>query len=666
MALQRRERYGAAVEGADGAASAGTPGKSTLTQELAADGVRGAGSALPFADQIAASFGPAHAGTVQSIEAHTGGAAAAAADGIGARAYTTGNAVAFGSTPDLHTAAHEAAHVVQQRQGVHLKGGVGEAGDPYEQHADAVADRVVSGLSAASLLGGEAGEASAAPAVQRKGDGKAPKHDAKKDAADFEADGPMVVYALSGVFRNDPRMMESMPSKYVDAMKKLNRAVNGDRVANLPDLAHTVEHRALWDEAAPVFERFAMSAAHFGGPDDDLPARFQRVHQRVITEEAQGRAENAVIVGEGKQKKAMDMPDDRHPREQGAVLQATLPTLVSTIKTTIGRAKALGEQTGVSKEMLERLEAAEHVLSLGESFLKLNDEEFQKEINHVKSVMGGIATYSELVKHVLEIGSSSIALTCKASALLMKAVGDHAMAEACEHTGAAVSAGLGKVVAAVEIVHGVSILFDKNASTDDRIGAGVEIASGVVSMAGGSSVAALPIMGPYALIKGAQHLFSEAVLGFDTDEVRGIFKNIQTDAVLIGRAMEHLAAAQLLQQQEQDPERRAALVEEEQRRTVLLHRALESFLTSTADAQGSDLYKPGKNQIISDAFAVPRHHLAAARSPGEVADLAHEVVKHITWCFDRGPAIIQATATHKSIVDVDALEQKIESSLKKD
>lgn len=71
---------------------------------------------------------------------------------MGAQAFATGNHVAFAGAPDLHTAAHEAAHVVQQRVGVSLKGGVGAEGDVYEQHADAVADRVVAGGSAEVLL----------------------------------------------------------------------------------------------------------------------------------------------------------------------------------------------------------------------------------------------------------------------------------------------------------------------------------------------------------------------------------------------------------------------------------------------------------------------------------------------------------------------------------
>ena len=106
-------------------------------------------SALPHADQIQGAFGRHD---VSGIQAHVGGAAAEASDAMGAQAYATGDHVAFRGAPDLHTAAHEAAHVVQQRAGVHLKGGVGEVGDPHEQHADAVADAVVQGKSAEGLL----------------------------------------------------------------------------------------------------------------------------------------------------------------------------------------------------------------------------------------------------------------------------------------------------------------------------------------------------------------------------------------------------------------------------------------------------------------------------------------------------------------------------------
>ncbi len=176
--------------GSPGAAGgrAGTPGKRTLTEgvlqrsaavaaapeadvhEAAQRGIGGGGSALPHLARIQRSFG-AH--DVSNVQAHTGGAAERASHEIGAQAYAMGDHVAFAGTPDLHTAAHEAAHVVQQRGGVQLKGGVGEVGDPYERHADAVADLVVQGQSAEALLDEHAGGAGTsarggAPATQAR------------------------------------------------------------------------------------------------------------------------------------------------------------------------------------------------------------------------------------------------------------------------------------------------------------------------------------------------------------------------------------------------------------------------------------------------------------------------------------------------------------------
>jgi hypothetical protein len=112
-------------------------------------GVVGGGGSLPFVEQIQASFGTHD---VRDVGAHVGGAATTACAEIGASAYAIGNQVAFAAAPDLYTAAHEAAHVVQQRRGVHLEGGVGEVGDPYERHADAVAELVVQGQSAQTAL----------------------------------------------------------------------------------------------------------------------------------------------------------------------------------------------------------------------------------------------------------------------------------------------------------------------------------------------------------------------------------------------------------------------------------------------------------------------------------------------------------------------------------
>jgi hypothetical protein len=181
---------------ADGGALAGGD-----VQSVASAGVAGAGHALPHLGTIQNSFGRHDVGGVQ---AHTDGAAAASSSALGAKAYATGDHVAFRGAPDLHTAAHEAAHVVQQRAGVARKaidersesGGRGPAGsaggegarplsidggasDSFEQHADRVADAVVGGQSAEPLLDQVAGQGQSAPAatIQRK-----PESEQEEDA----------------------------------------------------------------------------------------------------------------------------------------------------------------------------------------------------------------------------------------------------------------------------------------------------------------------------------------------------------------------------------------------------------------------------------------------------------------------------------------------------
>jgi len=128
-----------APEGAPGAASEAS------VHAAAAQGIATPSSRLPHSDTIQRLFGRHD---ISSVHAHTGPEAAASARAMSADAYATGNHIVLGDRSDLHTAAHEAAHIVQQRGGVQLKGGVGAAGDAYERHADAVADRVVAGRSA--------------------------------------------------------------------------------------------------------------------------------------------------------------------------------------------------------------------------------------------------------------------------------------------------------------------------------------------------------------------------------------------------------------------------------------------------------------------------------------------------------------------------------------
>jgi hypothetical protein len=127
----------------------------------AAAGLAGPAQEVPHRAALEASFGQ----DLGFVQAHLAGPATDASADMGAEAYATGDHVAFAKAPDLHTAAHEVAHVLQQRDGaVQLAGGVGAAGDSYEREADAAADAVVRGDSVERIAAGGGGGS----AVQRR------------------------------------------------------------------------------------------------------------------------------------------------------------------------------------------------------------------------------------------------------------------------------------------------------------------------------------------------------------------------------------------------------------------------------------------------------------------------------------------------------------------
>jgi hypothetical protein len=137
--LQKKEQSG---DGARGAQPA-------RMHTMARAGVANAHAPLPHFHRIQAAFGRHD---LRDVKAEVGGPAGETNARMGSLGYTVGDRIGFRAAPDLRLAAHEAAHVVQQRGGVQLKDGIGRPGDPYEQQADVVADAVEHGRSAEPLL----------------------------------------------------------------------------------------------------------------------------------------------------------------------------------------------------------------------------------------------------------------------------------------------------------------------------------------------------------------------------------------------------------------------------------------------------------------------------------------------------------------------------------
>jgi outer membrane protein OmpA-like peptidoglycan-associated protein len=231
----------------------------------AAAGTSGSAGALPHLDAIQPLFGKHD---VSSVRAYTDGAATQGAQAIGAEAYAVGDQVAFAGAPTLHTAAHEAAHVVQQRAGVSLKGGVGEAGDRYEHHADAVADKVVRGESAEALLDEMSGASTGAAGVQRtpgvmRPDPARPERTRMQITGRYEAEDPgggnRITLELNQAGTHFEGWWQRRVSRFASGARMEHKRIAGDLVRD-SDLAATFRYER-WRDPGPGTPGAAASPA---------------------------------------------------------------------------------------------------------------------------------------------------------------------------------------------------------------------------------------------------------------------------------------------------------------------------------------------------------------------------------------------------------------------
>ena len=221
-----------------------------VVHRVAREASRSPSQPLPYFDAIQRSFGRHDVGRVR---AHTGAAASAGAEAIGAEAFTRGSHIVFRGAPDLRTAAHEAAHAIQQRSGVRLSDGVGRRGDRYERHAEQVADTVLRGGSAEALLDRFAsGPAAAVPpaGVQRiVRKGRNGKYHSTLDEGRREFDN-----------EDDARELDER----LQAARTAKRETVSQQLAQMDFTPPNLGEGRLSEAATPLAVTLGSHPAHFG------------------------------------------------------------------------------------------------------------------------------------------------------------------------------------------------------------------------------------------------------------------------------------------------------------------------------------------------------------------------------------------------------------------
>ena len=144
------------VAHAAGTAPRRSAGEAVRLRRIAVAGLRGPAASFPFESRIREAFGRY---APPRLEARQGRQAALAGEALSAKAYAFGHRAAFTGRPELHTAAHEAAHIAASGLGARVRHGVGAPGDVHERVADRAADAAVRGQSAEPVFQAAYGEA---------------------------------------------------------------------------------------------------------------------------------------------------------------------------------------------------------------------------------------------------------------------------------------------------------------------------------------------------------------------------------------------------------------------------------------------------------------------------------------------------------------------------
>lgn len=587
----------------------------------------------PLPGPTRAFFEPRFGRDLGDIRVHTGPDAVQLNEDLQAHAFTHGAHIWLGSgqSPEpSRVLAHELTHVVQQA--------------------------------------GPTAAASTRHVVRAK-----EKEEGHKPTPQEESDATTALSIAADIVQNDtPRQLAGAPPRYAVALRDLYAAKRG-RIYMGTNYTGTQRLEALdralagLRPAITMMQRDPGQAEWLGG---EFTIYLQPIRESALQQQARDRVEGSVTIDN----KTVEIPDDEHPREQAALLKSYLPKLIDTISQINEQAIRLGHDSihHAAKEMFEgegshakgfgkwagNLVELQNVLVFAQGVLTLTDKEFQHELQHIHGVFGGIATYTELVKACVELTGAGVGLSASYAAVIAKAIGDESAMLAAQ--GVARTTGLlfANVLAGIEIVWGIVVLFDPQASSEKKEHAALAVASGGAWFIGGGP-AALSVALTYLEMKWLASEYWSAVIGIDTAWLRGCFEHMQRSAETIIRHGDAMHRAHDLMVAEKHPEQAAALQKAERIEGALLQHSLDEFLETCTSGSIQEPWRPGGWQTLRGKFA-PLMHFRSARTTEETVEGAKQTLDTIIWCLKHAGDIVLAEAKQMNIGQLEAYEKQKE------
>ncbi|HTJ46553.1 MAG TPA: hypothetical protein VL463_30815 [Kofleriaceae bacterium] len=486
-----------------------------------------------------------------------------------------------------------------------------------------------------------------------------------------QSDASSALQVAADILQNGyKRMIDGAPPRYVQALWELYGAKHGSIIE---DKKYNGEQRLASLDMALAGLRPALTImkadpdqAHWVG--EQITPYIEPVRQSAILQQANDRVDNSVTV-DGK---VVEIPTDDHPREQAALLRSQIPKLISTLSQINELTIRLGHDAihHAAKEMFEgegkhakgfgkwagNLVELQSVLLMANGWLTLSDKEFQEELHHIQGFFNGVATYTELVKAVVEITGGGVALTASFAAVIAKMSGDEALMLSAQGVARSTGLMLANVVAGIEIVWGIATLLDPHASSEKKEEAGLAVASGAAWFIGGGPAAA-GVAGAYLLLKFMSVEYWAALTGINAGWLRPCFEYMQQEGQSFATEGDAVFRAHELLLAEKDKDKAAAMAKVEEEKTARLQRWLDSFLDNAAHGNYPDTWKPGGWKTLKGKFA-PLQKYKGATDRETTVEGAGKTLEAIIWCLKNAGDIVLAESKQMSISELEAYEEQ--------
>jgi hypothetical protein len=485
-----------------------------------------------------------------------------------------------------------------------------------------------------------------------------------KQADDYEV--KLALWVLDDILDNkSSRLIPDVPDRYRDGLGNLYKALQGKSLDGKKEISGR-ERREIFDAVVLALKPVLASAT------ESQRAFLQKKRTELFRAEAEDRIGNLALVDN----KPVEIPDDRHPREQAELVRASLHKIVESLKIANEDLLRLGHEQleealhylekGGTGNVFSRLTQLQTLLGLADGWLALTDEELQHHITEIRGFIPRVATYGELVKAIVEIGGGAVSFTALLGAGIAKVAGDPQLAaSALGVAGKAAHLVLGEVLSGIEIVHGIFVILDPKATTAQKERAGLGVASGSAWFIGGGP-ASFGVLANYLMLKLAAQLYWQGAIGINTLTMREAFEYMQGYGTTMARAADRLVGAVLLLKQEKNQSKAEALKQIEAETTQSLAIQIDDFLQHSLP-NGPEMLSskahpghvapdiaayPGNYTIFVEAFA-PLQGLRSSKSGAPLAAAAAAVLEKITWCLTHAGEIVVAATRHQRFKDVE-------------